>query len=406
MLDRAAPWGRSRFPVGLMTLAAAIPVVTFAISLAGVVDRHLAQQTLTALAGGGTVALVLAVLLAAAMARSVARRQEAERRLLAFQAHSTAERRLGDIAANLPGLIYRRVLDADGQVTYPYVSPGLDVPLRAGESGSLHDLARRLFVPEDARRWRAAVEESARHLRPFHCEVRLNGSDRWVRSAASPRRRPDGAVVWDGVLLDITDLKQAEDALKRSLEEKEAMLREIHHRVRNNLQVVSSLLQIEALQIPGTEARRRIAEVSRRIGALGHLHEQLYAATDFASVDCGEHLLRLCHDEMEPYAARGLGLATELQPLVCDLDTAIPLGLIAHELLYEAAERLVGGGGVVTMRFWREGESVLLTVSGTGSAACSEPRILQALADQLDASISREADAVHLRMAGHRFLDR
>lgn len=390
----------------MMTLAAAIPVITFAISLAGVVDRHLARQTLTALAGGGMVALVLAVLLAAAMARSVARRQEAERRLLAFQARSTAERRLGDIAANLPGLIYRRVLDPDGRVSYPYVSSGLEVPLRTGEGGSLHDLATRLFVPEDARHWHAAVEDSARHLRPFHCEVRLHGSDRWVRSAASPRRRPDGAVVWDGVLLDITDLKLAEEALKRSLDEKEAMLREIHHRVRNNLQVVSSLLQIEALQITDPQARRRIAEVSRRIGALGHLHEQLYAATDFTSVDCGEHLLCLCHNEMEPYAARGLGLVTELQPLVCDLDTAIPLGLIAHELLHEAAERKVGQGGAVTVCFRREDEAVILTVTGAGAEPGSGARILQALADQLDAAISRDADGAHLRLNGSRFQDR
>lgn len=403
--------GHSRFSVRLMTLAAAIPVVTFGVSLAGFIDQHLARQALTALAGGGTVALVIAVLLAIAMARSVARRQEAERRLLVLEAQATEERRLTDIAANFPGIIYRHVLSPDGRATYPYVSNGHDLPLRAGEMGPLAHFAEQLFHPADRDRWRAAVEDSARTLAPFHCEVRLVSGDRWVRSAASPRRGPDGSVVWDGVLLDITDLKQAEEALKRSLAEKEMMLREIHHRVRNNLQVVSSLIQIEAFQITDPEARQRIGEVSRRIGALGHLHEQLYAATDFASIDCSEHLRRLCLNLMQPYFLRGLSLGTNVQALRCNLDTAIPLGLIAHELLHEAAERLVHSqtAGQILVTLLRDGPAVVLAVRGAGAADAAVPgvghRILHALADQLDAHISHGGDGAAVRIGGERFHD-
>lgn len=392
-----------------MILAAALPVVTFAVSLAGVVDRDLAGPALTALASGGAAALVLAVLLAVAMARTVARRQDAERRLLVLEAQAMEERRLSDIASHFPGIIYRRVMDTAGHVTYPYVSCGLDLPPRLSPSGAAILFADHLFHPGDRPRWLAAVEDSACSLRPFQCELRLADGERWVRTAASPRRAADGSVVWDGVLFDITDLKLAEQAQKRSLDEKDGLLREIHHRVRNNLQVVSSLIQIEALHITDADARRRLADVSRRIGALGHLHEQLYASTDFASVDCGEHLRRLCLNLMAPYFSRGLALDAVIEPLRCDLDTAIPLGLIAHELLHAAAERTAqhdaGRDIAVTLR--REGESVLLAVrcafaGVTGTAGLGD-RILLALAAQLDGRITHQSEFALLRLPATRF---
>lgn len=385
--------------VRLMAMAAAVPVLTYGISLAGMVDDRLAQPALAALAGGGTVALVLAVLLAAAMARSVSRAQDAERRLLALQ----EERRLSDIGGNFPGIIYRRVMTADGRISYPYASTGLGVVLAACEPQSLSQLAQRLFHPDDRGRWCAAVAESAHTLAPFHCEVRLADGDRWVRSAASPRRESDGSVVWDGVLLDVSDLKQAEAALKRSLAEKEVMLREIHHRVRNNLQVVSSLLHIEALQIADADARSRLAEVGRRIGALGHLHEQLYGATDFASVDCGAHLRRLCQDLMDTRGPAGPVLVADIQPLRCDLDTAIPLGLITHELLHEAG----AGGGRIVVSLARDDDAAVLTVTGETTAEAPPRqvghRIALALADQLDARLSQDGACISLRMPADRF---
>ena len=408
MPDGFAPttWtgGGRRFSVRLMALAAAIPVLTFGVSLAGVIDRELAGPTLAALAGGGAVALGLAVLLAVAMAHNVTRRQLAERRLMVLEARAAAERRLSDVASHFPGIIYRRVMDPTGRVTYPYVSSGFDLPLVAGASGEASLFAERLFHPDDRAGWLAAVADSARSLRPFHCELRLAGGERWVRTAASPRRTADGSVVWDGVLFDITDLKAAELALKTSLDEKEAMLREIHHRVRNNLQVVASLIQIEALHITDAEARLRLGDVSRRIAALGHLHEELYGSTDFTSVDCGRHLHRLCLNLAEP---RGLVLDTAMEPLRCDLDTAIPLGLIAHELLHAAAERAArqdeAAGIAVTLR--REGDSVLLVVRGGNEAAGLGDRILLALAAQLDGRLSHQADYALLRLPGGRFHD-
>src|SRR3546814_14321008 len=95
-------------------------------------------------------------------------------------------------------------------------------------------------------------------------------------------------------MLDITGLKQAEERLEASLAEKETLLREIHHRVRNNLQVISSLLQLEIRNFSDPDARERINRISQRIAVLGKIHDQLYTSENFARIDFAQHLEQLC----------------------------------------------------------------------------------------------------------------
>lgn len=367
--DRRGGWA----PLFLTGMAAAVPTLVIA---AAVFALH---RSIVVVAAGGLAAALLAAWVGVAVARGV---------------HRGAERRLSDIAHNFPGVIFRRVRHADGRVSYPYVSPGAEI------------------LPDaEPAEWRDAALRSARTLEPFLYEGRI-GAARWVRAVARPRREADGSVVWDGVVLDVSDLKEAEQRLAASLAEKDQMLREIHHRVRNNLQVVSSLIQIEAFQMRDAEDQRRLGDVSRRIGALGHLHELLYASADFARIECGQHLGRLCRTIEEAEArGRDVAVTVEAQHLFCDLDTAIPLGLIAHELItFELAH-----SDRLTVRLARtEAGAVTLAIDcGCGGAALADgsglgSRILQALAAQIDASLrigGSGTDCATLVVDGRRFTD-
>lgn len=171
------------------------------------------RTTLAASVAGGLAAAALALALVVALVRNTARRQAAEREL-------AGERRLADVAANFPGVIFRRLLRPDGRLLYAYA--GGQVGLLVGEAeppapdepGAMDRFAR-MIHPEDAPRWHDAVARSAERLEPYRIEgrvVRPDGEIRWVRAAANVRREPDGTVVWDGVVLDVSDVKAAEAA--------------------------------------------------------------------------------------------------------------------------------------------------------------------------------------------------
>jgi diguanylate cyclase (GGDEF)-like protein/PAS domain S-box-containing protein len=130
---------------------------------------------------------------------------------------------LRGIVDNIPGVVYRRVRHADGRITYPYHSPqiklrhGFDSQAVAEDPKLLQDAVH----PEDRARWRAAIEDSAARLTPFAGDYRIllrGGEFHWFRTLATPTRADDGSVVWNGVSIDITELKATEAALRESEE--------------------------------------------------------------------------------------------------------------------------------------------------------------------------------------------
>ncbi|WP_162306055.1 HWE histidine kinase domain-containing protein [Oleisolibacter albus] len=175
------------------------------------------------LIGGGGMALATAILLAFSIGRLLVEQRDSERRLAELDMERVQERRLTEVAGNLPGVIFRRILHPDGRITYPYISPSIETALGIGfgEVAAPGDQAAliRVLVPEDRPYWEAAIADSARGLTPYDVEGRIqcsDGSVRWVRSRANARRTPEDCIVWDGVAVDITDLKQAEQALRDS----------------------------------------------------------------------------------------------------------------------------------------------------------------------------------------------
>ena len=127
------------------------------------------------------------------------------------------------ISENLPGALFRRVLRADGRLEFPFVSDSLHRVLGI-DRDSVVDDARVLveaFHPEDRRRWMQALEESAATLQQVSMDVRVDdprGGTRWMRSLARPQKLEDGTVVWDGLALDVTEEKNAGEALRESEE--------------------------------------------------------------------------------------------------------------------------------------------------------------------------------------------
>jgi PAS domain S-box-containing protein len=141
---------------------------------------------------------------------------------------------------------------------------------------------------------------------------------------------------------DVTDQRATAEAQKRSLEEKDVLLREIHHRVKNNMQIVSSMLNLQSAAIDDPPARTALAEARERIQSIALVHELLYRSKSFAALDIGAHLRAIADMLLGPHEpALGVVRNFDDDPVLVDIDTAVPLGLIMNELLSNALKHAV-----------------------------------------------------------------
>jgi two-component sensor histidine kinase len=138
-----------------------------------------------------------------------------------------------------------------------------------------------------------------------------------------------------GVLRDITEIKKAETELKNSIHQKEILLKEVHHRVKNNLQVISSILNLQTGYIIDEDTLGVIRECQDRIKSMAFIHESLYQKEDFAAVNFSEYLHNLCSNILHSYRTpnRNISFDFEIEDISLSLDSAIPCGLIVNELV-------------------------------------------------------------------------
>jgi PAS domain S-box-containing protein len=169
------------------------------------------------------------------------------------------------------------------------------------------------------------------------CNKRKDGSVYWELAVISPMVDSGGNVTnYIAVKEDITVRKRLENEMRASLHEKEVLLKEIHHRVKNNLQIISSLLELEAGRHRDGTVRDAFVESHRRVRTMALVHEQLYASTDLAQIDFGHHLTKIANELRSTYGRLGVTLACTVEPLSISVDLAIPCGLIVNELITNA----------------------------------------------------------------------
>ncbi len=187
-----------------------------------------------------------------------------------------------------------------------------------------------------------------------------------------PYRNQQGEVTHSVVVShDISKRKSAEDQLHSSLREKEVLLKEIHHRVKNNLQIISSLLNLQTSTIQDDATRELIRESQNRVRSMALIHEKLYQSASLARIDFGEYLRNLTRDLFRSYSAGGVTLKLQAEDIHLDVDTAIPCGLIITELVSNALKYAFpqGQGGellITFARIARDKYALSVTDNGTG----------------------------------------
>jgi PAS domain S-box-containing protein len=172
---------------------------------------------------------------------------------------------------------------------------------------------------------------------PSRYEFRIlakNGSIKIVEPATVNIGEKGEAKVM-GILRDVTDRIQAEEKMKVSLQEKEVLLREIHHRVKNNMQIISSLLRLQSRTVKDAEVIEKFKESQNRIRSMALIHEKLYQTKDLTRINFAQYIRSLTVHLFHTYKVNPniIKMITEVKDVFLDINKAIPCGLVLNELV-------------------------------------------------------------------------
>lgn len=242
-----------------------------------------------------------------------------------------------------------------------------------------------------------------------------NGEWRWLEATGKPFRTSTGEIRAIVDTRDITERKKAEDAIHESLQQKESLLREIHHRVKNNLQVISSLLSLQSGYAKDEESLAHFYESQSRISTIALIHEKLYQTRNIDEIKMLDYITDLTRNLLRVYSDLGENIDVQINAfdISIDIDRAIPCGLIINELFSNClkhAFRILENGGVsskrrkkITVEINSDSEGILsLSVkdNGVGFPANVDFRstntlglqLVSTLADQLNGTLDLTND--------------
>jgi two-component sensor histidine kinase len=141
-------------------------------------------------------------------------------------------------------------------------------------------------------------------------------------------------ISWVGIHLEITERRRYENRLEASLREKEVIIKEVHHRVKNNMQVISGFLQLQSNYLSDPVAIEKLNESQRRVKTMALVHEKLYQSKSLEFINTAEYIRSLVSDLMDSYAVdTAVDVKVDVDNVSVNLDTAIPCGLIINELM-------------------------------------------------------------------------
>lgn len=248
---------------------------------------------------------------------------------------------------------------------------------------SFEDYLERVH-PEDRQRVIDATNGVFKDHRPYSHDERIfrpDGTIRWLHTWAQAVKDEDGRLLrLVGVCQDITERKTAELEVAQRLQEKEVMLKEIHHRVKNNLQVVASLLNLQSNASTSSQVKASLGEARDRVRSMALVHETLYQSGLLSKIDLFSYVRALARESARSQVGASdhpVRLSVEGQPLEMNMEQAVSAGLLVNELVSNAYKHAFPGGrsGSVSIDVRPQDEShVIIQVKDDGVGMPSDAR--------------------------------
>ena len=268
----------------------------------------------------------------------------------AMEALRTSERRLVGVLESMPDAF----VSFDADMRYTYVNANAERLQAASREELLGKDVRVVYPDQESRKTISQYEQVLRDQEPVTLTSYHAGFDRWLETRAFPT--PDGVSVF---YKDVSAQVRAEEALQkahnvlklemeertRQLHEKEVLLKEVHHRVKNNLQVISSLVSLQADGSKNETVREVLRDVTYRVRSMALVHEKLYQSADLAHINFAEYSRSLLSYLWRAHGAEKfiVNLLLDLEPVLLPVDIAVPCGLILNELAGNALKHAFKG---------------------------------------------------------------
>jgi two-component sensor histidine kinase len=168
--------------------------------------------------------------------------------------------------------------------------------------------------------------------------------------------------------MDITDRKRAEREIERSLNEKEILIREIHHRVKNNLQIISSLLNLQYSRLPSDNYGDYFITSRNRIRSIAVVHEMLYKNDTLSEINFTSYISELSRLIADSYNADNIKIDIKAGDIVFGIDVTINLGLVINEIISNAVKHAFNGTkeGVITIELLNQNNFYFLSIKDNG----------------------------------------
>lgn len=279
-----------------------------------------------------------------------------------------SERKYRELVEDIKDIIFS--LDVNGTITY--INPAVKEIAGYEPTEMIGRSFTDYIYPDDIGMLITAVRDSLEKqiYKPDEYRVITKSGDiRWVRSKSKPSFRNGIVDGLRGVLIDITPLKKAEEKIRKSLDEKTLLLREIHHRVKNNMQIITSLLSLQADKISNNRLKLMFNDSINRIHAMSTIHNMLYNTDNFSSINFRDYLHQITHSILLLYRMhRDIDITVDAEDVILKLDTAIPCGLIVSELVTNALKHAFpsGKGHIVIGMKHQQNDRVLISVTDNG----------------------------------------
>ncbi|MGA2919059.1 PAS domain S-box protein [Methanoregula sp.] len=289
-----------------------------------------------------------------------------------MEALATSEEKYRSLVEQIGDIVFH--IDENGHITY--MSP--HVLAKMGMTGeNLQKLHARDLAPPEYQDAIGKYLDPAISEHPqvsgfeIHIPIKGTGSSLILEVNATTSFDKTGRFTgYSGIARDITVRKNLENEVAASLKEKEILLKEIHHRVKNNMQVISSLLSLQARLMKDPGSREAIRESQNRVMSIALVHEKLYQSKNLARIHYDDYLKKIGENLLQSYGipAGKIRLDIHADDMVLPISKAIPVSLIINEMLSNALKYAFPQDrtGTITIDFRRTGEHYILVVKDDG----------------------------------------